>query len=229
MTAIHMLHKAERVLLGVGITLSGFYIGARLHSFVVSRVALLEFDAVRATTSNEKPFGAPTAPSSRIDFSLWDEARITAYQASLALRFDPPLGVLSIPRLKLTAPIFDGVDDNTLNRGLGRVSGTGKPGTNGNLAIAGHRDGFFRVLKDIKRADLLEVDLPSERDTYSVDVISVVDSSDVSVLQPSPLPTVTLITCYPFYFVGSAPRRFVVKASLTNRELRQPWTSTPGR
>ena len=195
------------------------FLGARLHSFIFSRMALWNFNVVRANASDVKTLPAIQAPDGYADFRLWGEKRIKAYKASFARQFDTPLGVLSIPRLQLTAPIFDGTDDLTLDRGLGRVVGTAKPGANGNLAIAGHRDGFFRILKDISKGDLIEIDLPAEKDDYSVDVMQIVDPKDVRVLASSSAPTVTLITCYPFYFVGDAPQRFIVKASLKHREL----------
>jgi sortase A len=128
--------------------------------------------------------------------------------------------VLRIPRLGFTAPVFEGTDDLTLNRGLGRIGGTATIGEPGNIGIAGHRDGFFRVLKDVARGELIELNTPDGRQDYVVDRIAVVDPMDVEVLRPRSSRQLTLITCYPFYFVGDAPYRYVVQASLMDANYK---------
>ncbi len=153
--------------------------------------------------------------------SRWAKGRLRAYESSLAHKLPYPIAVLTIPRLHLRVPIFDGTDEMTLNRGIGRIAGTAMPGEGGNLAIAGHRDGFFRGLKDIAIGDQVEITSPVESETYIVDSTEIVTPSDVRVLQAGAIHTVTLITCYPFYFVGDAPKRFVVKASLIHRSPLQ--------
>ena len=206
----------------VGILLLSVFLGARLHSLFFSRIALWEFNTAKASQANGNSAGdRRSVTGNPADFGLWGKTRIRAYRASLALKIDPPIAVLSIPRLALTAPVFNGTDDLTLNRGLGRIEGTNGPGGDGNLGIAGHRDGFFRGLKDIKAGDTVEIQIPGEKDTYIVNGMKVVEPKDVSVLGRSPTATVTLVTCYPFYFVGEAPHRFVVKASLRYRDLLQ--------
>jgi sortase A len=122
--------------------------------------------------------------------------------------------VLRVPKIHLEAPVLDGTDDLTLNRGLGHIVNTAKPGEIGNLGIAGHRDGFFRGLKDLGVGDRLDLSLPNRTDTYVVDSVKIVDPRDVSVLEPTSEPSLTLVTCYPFYFVGSAPQRYIVHASI---------------
>ena len=109
-------------------------------------------------------------------------------------------------------PVLLGTDDRTLDRGVGHIAGTAPPGTDWNLGIAGHRDGFFRRLKDITPGDVIEIETIQGKDVYRVDQTWVVDPNDVSVLDPTPTPALTLVTCYPFYFIGSAPRRFIVRA-----------------
>jgi sortase A len=126
-----------------------------------------------------------------------------------------PLAVLQIPRLGLVAPVFDDTDDRTLRRGLGRIKGTALPGRTGNIGIAGHRDSFFRGLGKIERGDVIQLKTLTETDTYVVDQITVVDPSAVEVLRPRAMPSITLVTCYPFHYIGSAPQRFIVQASLT--------------
>lgn len=210
---------AESYVLLVGIGLLGFYVGAHLHSLVFSSVALQEFDTARAAVVPDKTWNAER---DTVDFSLWGKSRIKAYRSALGLKIEPPIAVLNIRSIGLRAPIFEGTDELTLNRGLGRVAGTGVPGSDGNVGIAGHRDGFFRGLKDVKPGDTVEVDTRIETDIYLVNFTKIVDPKDVSVLEDQSVPTVTLITCYPFYFIGDAPNRFVVRASLTHRELLHP-------
>jgi sortase A len=95
---------------------------------------------------------------------------------------------------------------------LGHIEDTAPPGTDGNTGIAGHRDGFFRVLKDITEGDTIELQTLAGRETYRVERTWIVEPEDVSVLDPTPSRSLTLVTCYPFYFVGSAPQRFIVRA-----------------
>ena len=116
--------------------------------------------------------------------------------------------------MHLEVPVLDGTDEVTLNRGVGRIASTALPGQGGNIGIAGHRDGFFRRLKDVRTGDAIELATMSGTDIYVVDRIGVISPNDVAVLQPRTKDSVTLVTCYPFYFVGPAPRRFIVQASL---------------
>ena len=162
-----------------------------------------------------------------MDTSLWSDKRIRAYNESLGHAFGTPLAVLSIPKIHLEVPVFDGTDDVTLDRGVGRITGTARPGQVGNLGIAGHRDGFFRGLKDVTTGDEIKLALPEGEATYVVDQITVVNPQDVSVLQPRPVSSITLVTCFPFYFVGSAPERYIVSASL--RAEAQPAVSRSAR
>jgi sortase A len=211
--------NAESYVLMIGIGLLGFYVGAHLHSLFFDRLALEEFSAAQARHSTDKIW---TDDSSRMDFSLWSKGRIRAYRSALGLTVEPPIAVLDIKSVGLRAPLFDGTDNVTLNRGLGRITGTAEPGGDGNLAITGYRDGFFRGLKDIKPGDTVEIDTRLEADTYVVDFTKLVQPEDTSVLQDEAFPTVTLVTGYPFYFVGDAPQRFVVRASLKHRDFLQP-------
>ena len=101
-----------------------------------------------------------------------------------------------------------------MNRGVGQIAGTSLPGHGGNIGIAGHRDGFFRKLKDIRTGDSIELVTISGTDVFVVDQIRITSPTDVSVLRPRAKHSLTLVTCYPFYFVGPAPRRYIVEASL---------------
>jgi LPXTG-site transpeptidase (sortase) family protein len=147
------------------------------------------------------------------EFGLWSEKRIHQYQQSLLQEAGPPLGVLRIERLDIEVPVYNGTDEFVLNRGVGRIEGTARIDGNGNLGIAGHRDGFFRGLKDIQAGDVLELQTIRGAVRYRVGSTVIVDPSDVSVLAPTRERVLTLVTCYPFYFVGHAPKRFIVQAT----------------
>jgi sortase A len=197
--------KVERILLAVGLALLALWGVARFHGSLASRAALRRFKAnVQASTGSEPG----------VDFTLWSPQRITAYKDSLAAKKDLPLAILRIPKINLEVPVFNDTDDLTLNRGVGRILGTAQIGQPGNVGIAGHRDGFFRGLKDVARDDYLELARPGHTDKYVITEIQIVNPDDVRVLDATESPTLTLITCYPFYFVGSAPQRYVVTASL---------------
>ncbi|HEV2494818.1 MAG TPA: class D sortase [Terriglobia bacterium] len=123
-----------------------------------------------------------------------------------------PLGRLEINRIGLTVMILEGTDGKTLRRAVGHVRGTPLPGEQGNVAIAGHRDTFFRALRNIRKDDEITLTTLSGSYRYRVDAIQVVGPEDTEVLDDSGEAILTLVTCYPFYLVGPAPQRFVVRA-----------------
>ena len=146
------------------------------------------------------------------DQSLWSERAKAAYAA--AVGGSPPVAELVIERLGLRAPVYLGTDRVTLNRGAGVIAGTALPGERGNVAISAHRDGFFRPLKDVVVGDVIELRAAEGHvQRFEVAAISIVDPLDVSVLEPTDAPVLTLVTCYPFYYVGFAPDRFIVRAT----------------
>jgi len=149
----------------------------------------------------------------RLNQAQWNAARVSQYEASLAAGGAPPLAVLRIDGLEVAVPVYDGTSEETLHRGVGRIRGTARIDAVGNLGIAGHRDSFFRPLKDIREGDLIELRTAGGIVTYSVSSIEIVEPEDVSVLAPTRERTLTLVTCYPFYYVGHAPKRFIVKAT----------------
>ena len=122
------------------------------------------------------------------------------------------LGRLDIPRLGLSVAVLQGTSSRMLRRGTGHIEGTPLPGEAGNSGIAGHRDTFFRGLRDIHKNDEIQFQTSTELLRFAVDWVKVVAPDDLSVLAPSTESSLTLVTCYPFYFVGPAPRRFVVRA-----------------
>ena len=209
------LNKIERMLLLAGFALLAVYGMAEIHRMILSRAALARFRVIQ--NAGDKPGAASKKSDSSVDFRLWSEERIKAYLDSLTKISDPPLAVLRITRLRIEAPIFNGTDDLMLNRGAGRIIGTGPPGGGGNMGISAHRDGFFRALKDVRLGDSIVLELAGGKtETYIVDEIQVVTPDNVEILKPRAAPSVTLVTCYPFYFIGSAPKRFIVQGSLWN-------------
>ena len=193
---------AERASLALGLV--GLVIWGALF-FGTARTA--ERDVERFATL-QAGGQADTAP----DFSLWSTQRVFAWRKAIKEPFPSPLAVLRIPKIRLEVAVLPGTDDATLDRGLGHIEDTALPGGVGNAGIAGHRDGFFRGLKDILPGDTIELDTLDRKEIYRVERTWIVDPSDVSVLDPTPAAALTLVTCYPFYFVGSAPQRFIVRA-----------------
>jgi sortase A len=153
---------------------------------------------------------------------LWGRAEYDQVQGSRMVdrgRFDvkdrPAVGSLVgrivIPRLRLSAVIFEGTDDRTLDRGVGHLAGSATPGKRGNLVLAGHRDTFFAPLKNIREGDEIDVTGPGGPSRYRVELTQIVAPEATEVLRPTGGATLTLITCYPFRYVGNAPDRFIVR------------------
>ena len=226
---------AAVLLVGSGLALIGFAVGARLlfasqHDDDLQRFREAQQSAAEAPRTSPVPLQpanisanarirSVAMPTSPPDQTLWSEQRIRAYRETVAdSPSSPPIeGVLRVPAVGIEVVVYRGTDDVTLERGAGRVEGTPSLGSHGNVGIAAHRDGFFRSLKDISVGDDVLVDLVEGTSRYEVTGIQIVRPEDVWVLDPTSEPTLTLITCYPFYFVGSAPERFIVQARVTER------------
>jgi sortase A len=181
---------------------------------------MARFRAVEADSFGKNPVPADPVLGATVDVQLWSPKRLAAYEDSLTRKTDVPLAILRIPKINLKVPVFNDTDDFTLNRGVGRIRGTAQIGQIGNLGVAGHRDGFFRGLKDIGPGDILELNLLGKTEQYVVSRIQIVKPEDTSVLQPTSIQTLTLVTCFPFYYVGSAPDRYIVTASIQNSGQR---------
>ena len=122
------------------------------------------------------------------------------------------LGRIEILRLGISAVIAEGTDNGTLKRAVGHVSSTSQPGELGNVGLAAHRDGLFRGLGGVRPNDLIRIVTPRGSFSYRVEYSVVVDPARVDLLDATAVPSLTLITCYPFHWVGHAPKRFVVRA-----------------
>lgn len=147
------------------------------------------------------------------DTSLWNAQRITDYEESLKVNATPPLGIFTIEKLNIQVPIYNGTSEFYLNRGVGRIKGMAKMDEVGNLGLSGHRDGFFRVMKDIQLGDDIEILTTRGVENYAVTSITIIPKNDISILAPTTDKILTIVTCYPFYFVGHAPKRYIVKAT----------------
>ena len=207
--------KIELLLFTIGFFLLAVWGGAWIHRAVSSRAAVKRFKAEQIRSLGATRVLADDQDS-EVDFSQWSEKRVDAYKQSLVDKTDRPLALLRIPKIHLEVPVYNDTDDLTLNRGVGRILGTAQIGTGGNVGIAGHRDGFFRGLKDIAPGDEIELVAVSQTESYVVENIHIVNPEDVSVLEATQVPSLTLVTCYPFYYIGSAPQRFIVRASSTS-------------
>ena len=194
----------------LGAVLVVTYAGAQWWYARGREEGIAAFAAARDEALRSPAAGAELSASS-VDMSTWSRARIEHYRESMRTTA-VPLAVLRIPAVKLAVPVFDGTSEQNLNRGAGRIAGTAQIGERGNVGIAAHRDGFFRVLKDIKEGDALVLDTPVATEQYRVEWIRITTPDDVSVIDPTPGRAVTLVGCYPFYHVGPAPQRFIVRA-----------------
>jgi sortase A len=122
------------------------------------------------------------------------------------------VGRLEVPRLGVSVIVMEGDDEATLARSVGHVRGTALPWEPGNVVMAGHRDTFFRPLRNVREGDEIRVTTASGTFNYRVTGTEIVEPDDVSVLDPTPMRSLTLVTCYPFFYIGPAPRRFIIHA-----------------
>ena len=206
--AVHLFAFIERACWLLGGLLILLCVGAMWDASHGRRAAIEQFHRSVATIS------PPIDSALPIGTHLWSAARVSEYRRALALTAAPPVAVLRIQRVALEVPVFVDSRDLHLNRGAGLIAGMQPPGVGGNLGIAGHRDGFFRVLKDVRVRDQIEVQTRERLFIYRIVAIDVVGANDTSVLADTSDPTITLVTCYPFYFVGHAPQRFIVRGTL---------------
>jgi sortase A len=186
-----------------GVLLLLAYGTVRADAEIGRRQDVLEFDAVATP-----------------DTSLWAKSRLQAWRSSLLRSAGPMLAIVRVPSADLEVPLYANTSELHLNRGVGLIEHTSAPGISGNLGIAGHRDGFFRQLEGVKIDDSIEVRTRDRLYTYRVTFISIVSSNDAQLLAPTLSPAITLVTCYPFRFVGRAPQRFVVRGVLVSSHLR---------
>ena len=187
----------ELVLITAGLAALLVVAGARIYGEHERQHAVAAFSAARS------------AP----DQSDWSPGRIAAFAAAEA---GQPLAVLRMPGVALEVPVYGDTSERNLNRGAGTIAGTALPGSDGNAGIAAHRDGYFRKLKDVAVGDVVTLEHARGVRRYAVTELTIVEPTDVSPLAPTDEASLTLVTCYPFYFVGSAPQRYIVRAVAIN-------------
>ncbi len=227
-----------------GILLTGFFVSQLAQGEVQRRQDIAQFEqAMQASTALQlaslegsgpaSADSAPDTPSNQNTISLspeeagapdtrlWAPGRIVDYEASMKADVPKVLGLLEVPSVGLKVPVYPSDSELNMDRGAGIIDGMAYPHEPGNIGIAGHRDGYFRVLKDVKVGDKILLQTLEGPKHFTIDSRRIVEIGDRSVLQDTEDQTVTLITCYPFYFVGHAPQRFIVTASLDITDVNQ--------
>jgi sortase A len=193
------LKWSQRALFACAILLLGYCGFALVDAWTFQRRESRELDRLlrdRHVASESTPEPQPSA----------------APKSAPAAATDGLIGRIEIPRLLLSAVVVEGVDKTTLRRAVGHIPGTALPGEPGNVGLAGHRDTFFRPLKDLKIKDEIQLSTLEGNFKYEVESLRVVEPDNVGVLAPSGENVLTLVTCYPFYYVGPAPKRWIVRA-----------------
>jgi sortase A len=198
-----VLRWLERVLLAIGITCLGYYAYVSAETALYQAYEMRELDAILASVPEPEPDVVTPAAST--------------VPATRTLAPGSAVGRIEIPRLGVSAVVRAGSDARTLRLAVGHIPGTALPGERGNVGLAAHRDTFFRRLGEIRPDDEVRLVTRDGTFTYHVDGTRIVEPSDVWVLDDTAQPSLTLVTCYPFTFVGSAPRRFIVRAQLVHR------------
>ena len=190
----------ERLLFAAGLALLAWCGYVVLDARIFQQAEDSRLDGLLRVSQETSP-GAPQNPS------------LTARPARLPLAPAAGLiGRLDIPRLGLSVIVIEGVRAATLRRAVGHIPGTAFPGQQGNVGISGHRDTFFRPLRNIRHDDMVTLTTLLGEFRYRVVSTSIVRPDNIAVLAPTENQILTLVTCYPFYFVGPAPTRFIVRA-----------------
>jgi sortase A len=147
-----------------------------------------------------------------LEKQIQEKEQHKAEQSAPPIREGDVLGRIDIPRVGVSVAVLQGTTSQTLRLGVGHINGTALPGEPGNMGIAGHRDTYFRAIKDIRKDDEIQLQTAAGITRYEVDTIQTTFPSDISVLAPTAESSLTLVTCYPFYYIGAAPKRFIVHA-----------------
>ena len=196
----------------VGILALGYVAVALLQASLYQAHEARRFDQARQAQMSTAPSSGsetPEPPVPPVQFSQTDSAAIASPET---LRTRPAWGRIEIDSIGLSSMILEGIDPGTLRRGVGHIPGTALPGQPGNVALAGHRDTFFRALRNIHKDDEITLETLDRSYRYRVDFTRVVAPGYIEALNSSDEATLTLVTCYPFSFVGPAPQRYIVRA-----------------
>jgi sortase A len=173
------------------------------------------FDRRVARSAPVAVSNAKAAPMGSVVYAPTEPMRLAESKVNTSI-----IGRLSVPRLQLSAMVREGIDRKTLQLAVGHIPSTALPGEAGNVGVAGHRDTFFRGLKDLENRDTIQFSTPAGMFTYEVDSLTVVEPDNVGVLETSHGNFLTLVTCYPFSYIGDAPKRFIVRARQVSPQAR---------
>jgi sortase A len=216
-----------------GALLIALYFFGRYWGESASQQGIASFVEQKQRATPTAPAAAPPiiatealSPATALPAALPPVTPAAVAKIAVVLPNGATIAVLRIPRIAMEVPVSDGTTERVLLAGAGLVEGTASPGSVGNIGIAAHRDTFFRGLKDVVVGDLIELETLAGTDTYRVSTLSVVAPSDVYVLAATAEPALTLVTCYPFYFVGNAPQRFIVRAVAAEFHSQPPRKKT---
>ncbi len=209
---IPALRWLERILLLVGFLCLGIWAFAWLDArYTQYRDGQILDKARSASVTPATPPASPAQKADALD-SFHGQERPDLQEHRAPLPEGSLVGRIEIPRVGVSTIVLEGVDHETLRRGAGHIPETSLPGEGGNVGIAAHRDSFFRALKDIRKNDIIRLETLQGTFSYRVEWTQIVQPEDTQVLDATGSPALTLVTCYPFYYVGSAPQRFIVRA-----------------
>ena len=219
--------SGELLSYSAGVMLTGFFVAQLAQGEVKRQGGIAEFELMAQASSATTQSDAAATDQAGFedvgepDTSLWNAARIKDYQVSLKADLPPVLGVLEVPSVGLKVPVYQTNTELVMDRGAGVIDGMSYPHEPGNIGISGHRDGYFRVLKDVKVGDAIKLQTLEGEKSFTINATTIVPIADEKLLRDTDEQTVTIVTCYPFYFVGHAPKRFIVTASLDSPNVNQ--------
>ena len=220
-----LIRLGEYASYAAGIAFTGFFLVQIAQGEVDRRSGIKEFQQLASLDVPASPPESVAPPPLEFvgepDMAQWAPGRIEDYYASLQADLPPVLGVLELPAVGLSVPVYSTDSELAMDRGAGVIDGMAYPHEPGNIGIAGHRDGYFRALKDVRIGDTLKLQTFDGLKQFTINSVQVVEIADTHVLQDTDDQTVTLVTCYPFYFVGHAPQRYIVTASLDTPNVNQ--------
>jgi len=206
-----ILKWAQRALFGCGILLLGFCGFVQVDAWIFQRRASQDLDGrlraqrVQTQDRTQPPLSGPA-------------------KAVAAATEDGLVGRIEIPRLRMSVVVIEGISKTALRHAAGHIPGTALPGEAGNIGVAGHRDTFFRPLKDLRIKDEIQFLTPKGEFKYEVESLKVVEPDNVAVLASSGENMLTMVTCYPFYYIGPAPKRWIVRARQVSPQAAPPAT-----
>jgi sortase A len=209
----HLLKSGQYVFAVIGIVALGYWASVSVHARLFQNREAQRF-------------------AEQLQSQVRYDKKAARYESSTDPRQQAPvegsvIANLTIPRIGLATVVVEGADDGELKLAAGHIPGTPLPGESGNVVIAAHRDTFFRTLRLIHEDDVIALTTPHEEDQYRVVSTKIVDPDDVGVLYPTSRDTLTLVTCYPFYYLGAAPKRFIVRAERDKTLINESTMTLP--